>query len=77
MQRQQQIKEALYLYLLQKREETAITLGVVDPNAKIIDSAQSTSCPISPKKNIFYLAALLLGLINSCYYYLFNRLIRY
>ena len=63
VQRQQQIKEALYLYLLQKREETAITLGVVDPNAKIIDSARSTPWPISPKKNIFYLAAVFLGLL--------------
>ncbi len=63
IQRQQQIKEALYLYLLQKREETAITLGVADPNAKIIDFAESFPKPIAPKKKIFYLGAIIIGLL--------------
>ncbi|MDJ0645809.1 MAG: polysaccharide biosynthesis tyrosine autokinase [Flavobacteriaceae bacterium] len=63
VQRQQQIKEALYLYLLQKREETAITLGVSDPNAEIIDMPESTFGPIAPKKKVFYLAALIIGLL--------------
>jgi capsular exopolysaccharide synthesis family protein len=63
VQRQQGIKEQLYLYLLQKREETAITLGVIDPNAKIINTAESTPGPISPKKKIYYMAALLAGLL--------------
>ncbi|MCB0463791.1 MAG: polysaccharide biosynthesis tyrosine autokinase [Flavobacteriaceae bacterium] len=61
--RQQSIKESLYLYLLQKREETAISLGMSSPNAKIIDHAFSSTLPVSPKKSITYLAAFLLGLL--------------
>ena len=63
IQRQQQIIETLYLYLLQKREENSITLAVTAPNAKIIDKADGGSKPVSPKKMIVYIVALLLGLI--------------
>lgn len=61
--RQQQIKEQLFLYLLQKREETAITLGVADPNAIVIDKAETLPNPAGPKKKIAYLVAILVGLI--------------
>ena len=59
--RQQEIKSGLYLMLLQKREENAITLSATANNAKIIDEALADDNPISPKKTIVYLAALVLG----------------
>ncbi|HBK71178.1 MAG TPA: tyrosine protein kinase [Flavobacteriaceae bacterium] len=60
--RKQQTKEALYLYLLQKREETAITLGVAEAKARVIDKAETKEDSIAPKKKFSYLGALLAGL---------------
>ena len=60
--RQQEIKAGLYLMLLQKREENAIMLAATANNAKIIDDAIADVIPVSPKRSIIYLAALVLGI---------------
>ena len=59
--RQQEIKAGLYLMLLQKREENAITLAATANNAKIIDDAIADIIPVSPRGRITYLIALILG----------------
>jgi capsular exopolysaccharide synthesis family protein len=63
IERQQIIKEQLYLFLLKQREEANISLAVTAPKAKIVDRAYSSSVPVYPKKALIYLGAFLAGLI--------------
>ncbi len=59
--RQQEIKAGLYLMLLQKREENAITLAATANNAKIIDAAIPDEAPVAPKKMLILMLALVMG----------------
>ena len=60
--RQQEIKATLYTMLLQKREENAITLAATANNGRIVEQAQPSLKPVSPKSSMIALAALILGL---------------
>ena len=60
--RQQNIKEALYLFLLQKREETAISLAVTTPKARVVNPAYTLRIPVAPQHSKVYLIAVALGL---------------
>lgn len=60
--RQQEIKAGLYLMLLQKHEENAITLASTANNARIVDEVQAGLFPVSPKGKLIYLIAFVLGI---------------
>ena len=66
IERQQKIKEALYLFLLNRREENALSQAMADNNARVIDSAESTSFPISPNRNRILLLGVLIGSPAGC-----------
>lgn len=63
VERQQKIKESLYIYLLNKREENALTKSITESNARIIDPAMGSNMPISPKVQLILLVGLMGGLL--------------
>ncbi|HEV7382600.1 MAG TPA: GNVR domain-containing protein, partial [Dyadobacter sp.] len=63
IKRQQSIKEELYLYLLQKREETALAYASTVTDSRLIDAPITTFNPIKPKRALIWLGALAAGLI--------------
>jgi len=73
--RQKEIKSKLYLFLLQKREENALSLASTIPSAKTIDAAYSSLQPIAPKRMMIFVLALMFGfLIPLVYIYLSDML---
>eukprot|EP01013_Petalomonas_cantuscygni_P038225 TRINITY_DN69295_c0_g1_i1.p1 TRINITY_DN69295_c0_g1~~TRINITY_DN69295_c0_g1_i1.p1 ORF type:complete len:605 (-),score=-62.44 TRINITY_DN69295_c0_g1_i1:44-1729(-) len=62
--RKQETTESLYLYLLQKREESQIAFASAAPKSNVVNYAYlSSPSPVKPKKRIMYLASFLLGLL--------------
>ena len=63
--RQQSIKNNIYTFLLQKREETALSFASAVADSRIIDKAETSESPVSPKRKIIYLAAFLGAFVLS------------
>jgi tyrosine-protein kinase Etk/Wzc len=61
--REQGVKQGLYEYLLQKREETTLSLSATTPPSHIVDAPNYDSIPVSPKITFIYMCAFLLGLM--------------
>lgn len=63
IERQQQIKEQLYLFLLQRREESAISFAATSPVAKVIDPAFTSNVPVDPKPWLILVGGFAIGLL--------------
>lgn len=77
MGRQQEIKAGLYLMLLQKREENYISLASTANKARVIDMPQADPRPVSPKKSIIMLAALMFGLFAPLAWFYLRDMLRF
>ncbi len=61
--RMQEVKENLFLYLLQKREETALSEAVTTAKTRTIDPARLSRSPVYPRKKMIKASSLLLGFL--------------
>lgn len=61
--RQQVIKNNIYTFLLQKREETALAYAAAISDSRIVDAAESASGPFSPRRMMVFGVAVLAGII--------------
>ena len=66
VERQQKVKEALYLYLLQKREENDLARSFNARNTQVIKSPTGSNSPIAPRRNIAMIVGLIAGLALPC-----------
>ena len=63
IERNQHIKEALYLFLLQRGEEAQVSYAITEPSIKVIEYAISGKNPISPNTKVIYIGGILFGLL--------------
>ncbi len=61
--RQQDLKQQLFIYLMQKREETSMAKAASMPYSRVIDSAKSSKSPAKPIRPLIYLMSFFMGLI--------------
>lgn len=61
IERQQKVKEQLYLYLLQKREENELSSTLVVNNTRILSYATGNGIPVTPQKTIIIIISILIG----------------
>lgn len=63
IERQQKVKEELYLYLLQKREENELSRKFTADNTRVITPPYGSSKPVEPKKKIVLAIAFLVSIL--------------
>jgi tyrosine-protein kinase Etk/Wzc len=61
-ERERSLRQNIYLYLMQKREEAALALSATVSNSRVIDPATVSDLPVSPNRKMTYLLGLLLGM---------------
>jgi capsular exopolysaccharide synthesis family protein len=62
IERERDGKLALYKFLLEQREETAMSQASTISNSKILEFAEPTSIPIKPNRKVIWMLALIIGI---------------
>lgn len=62
VERQQRIKENLYMYLLNKREANNLKKNMTESNARVLDPADGSNVPVAPRKSMIMLLGFIIGL---------------
>lgn len=75
--RQQEVKAGLYLMLLQKREENAITMASNAYKGKLIEEPIVNPMPVSPRRNVVLLISAIIGFLLPFGYYYVRQFLRY
>ncbi|MBS1928120.1 MAG: polysaccharide biosynthesis tyrosine autokinase, partial [Bacteroidetes bacterium] len=70
--REHGIKSSIYTFLLQKKEETELSLASAVSNSRIVDNAVTDKDPVSPKKKLIYVIALFAGM-GICFLFITIR----
>lgn len=63
IERDQKVKESLYMYLLQKKEENEISLTYQKAPTQVIDISHGSGKPTSPNRAVVLFAALMMGIL--------------
>ncbi len=74
IERGKEIKNELYSFLQQKREETALSYAPNGGDGRVVDLAQSSAGPVSPKSSLIYLIALVLAMSIGLGYIIFKEM---
>lgn len=76
IKRQQAIKEQLYIFLLQRREETSMLLANSQPKGQVVDEAYALNEPVSMSTPMKLILGFFLGIILAIAYIYVRKLLR-
>lgn len=76
IQRQQNVKEGVFIYLLQRKEEKYMSMATIGPNSRIVDNISSLGA-ISPNPKMLFLISLFFGLLIPVVGIRVKELLRY
>ena len=74
--RNQQVKEAIYMFLLQKREENEMNMRYVSPNIRVLSPPSGVVKPLAPRKLRMLALGMFLGLLLPAIFYYVRESLR-
>ena len=74
--RNKQVKESIYIYLLQKREENEMSMQFIVPNIRVLSPPTGIVKPAAPRKLRMLALGIFLGMLIPAIFYYFRETMR-